>query len=127
MTKDGQSGFTLLETLVAMAILSIALVTLFRAAAGGMQGLDRTDRSAMAVAIAISRLEAAGQDGATSGKVAGGYSWRVQMAPYGEPGGLQSATGPAAHWVTVSVNWHGSPEAQPSSLVLRSLAMDQVP
>lgn len=127
MTKDGQSGFTLLETLVAMAILSIALVTLFRAAAGGMQGLDRTDRSATAAAIAISRLEAAGQDGATSGKVVGGYSWRIQTEPYGEPGGLSSAAGPAAHWVTVSVGWRGSPGVQPQTLVLRSLAMDQMP
>ena len=127
MTVDRQSGFTLLETLVAMAILSIALVALFRAVAGGMQGLDRTDRSAIAVAIAASRLEAADKDGVTSGSEPGGYVWRVDKTSYAEPGAQRSQGGLLAQWVTVSVRWQGSAVAQPSTLMLRSLAMETAP
>ena len=127
MPSHREAGFTLLETLVAVAILSIALVSLLRAVSGGVQGLQRTDRSALAVAIATSVLESARMTAAGDGRDSQGYTWRVQTAPYAGSTVTASPSSQKARWVSVTVNWQAPPGPSVHTFALRQLMMEPAP
>ncbi len=83
-----ERGFTLVELLVSLAILSIALAVLFAAISSS---LDRTrkDRDASAAALLVQSLLArAGSEqplrlGETAGVYSNGFRWRLSERPYG--------------------------------------------
>jgi general secretion pathway protein I len=89
-SRSGEQGFTLIEMIVALAILSIALGTLF---AGFSQGLERqrlnaTQRQARVLAQRL--LQQGGtssplREGATRGIAAGGLHWALLVKPFGDP------------------------------------------
>jgi general secretion pathway protein I len=84
MRPDGNSGFTLLEVLIAFAIASIALVVLYRGATDGLLGSRLAVRTAEAVARARSRLAvlchgAPLAPGEQTGDDGSGYTWRTQI------------------------------------------------
>jgi prepilin-type N-terminal cleavage/methylation domain-containing protein len=109
-TGKGQAGFTLIEVLVSLTILSISLAVLL---AIFLQGLDRARESrseAGARALAQSLLiQAKTADnpaiGSSVGK-ASDFSWRLQIVPYG-------STADRAAWqestaqIVATVWWHG--------------------
>ncbi len=74
-------GFSLLELLVAIAILGLALGALYQASAGAVRNVQVDERHAYAVELARSLLAenqqvpARGRD--VSGKTPGGFDWRV--------------------------------------------------
>ena len=88
-----RDGFTLLEILVALAILTITLVTLIQSISGDLRGIDRNRshtigllhaQSKMAEVQAWSELE----PGHWRGKFEDRYSWEVDIvraADSGEP------------------------------------------
>jgi general secretion pathway protein I len=86
-TAAGQSGFTLIEVLVALTILSISLGVLM---AVFLQGLDRARESSNeAVArvlaqslVAQAKVAANLSFGTSAGKI-NGLAWRTQILPYG--------------------------------------------
>jgi general secretion pathway protein I len=107
---SGQSGFTLIEVLVALTILSISLATLL---AIFMQGLDRARESsneAMARVLAQSLLSQAKAApklafGTTTGKI-NGLLWRTQIEPYGTADDRKAwQTIPAQ--IVATVSWRG--------------------
>jgi general secretion pathway protein I len=78
------SGFTLLEVLIAFAIASIALALLYRGATDGLLGSRLALRTDEAVARARSRLAvlcdgAPLTPGEQSGDDGGGFTWRTQI------------------------------------------------
>jgi general secretion pathway protein I len=80
----GDSGFTLLEVLIAFAIASIALAVLYHGATEGLLGSRLASRTTEAVARARSRLTAVCHEtrmapGEQSGDDGGGYTWRTQI------------------------------------------------
>ena len=80
------SGFTLLEVVVALAIAALALVGLFRAGSGGLFAVDAATRAEEAVQRAQSHLAAVGRnaaltEGEFTGDDGGGYRWRVRVRP----------------------------------------------
>jgi prepilin-type N-terminal cleavage/methylation domain-containing protein len=124
MTSRHDQGFTLLETLVAVTILSITLVMLFRAVAGGARTIERTQRAADALALAQSLLEGAGEDQPLApGKLAGtskdGSHWTISMTPYQAPGAAGTSALPKAYWVAVTVQ---EPDRAPVVLSTLKLA-----
>jgi general secretion pathway protein I len=113
MTRD-QQGFSLLEVLVAFAILAVSLGVL-------MQIFSRASTTAMATAqysraasVAESRLAAVGsaiplEEGTVSGDPEDGLAWELSIIPIdllGMDRGLLSAEPPAtAYRVTVTTLW----------------------
>src|SRR5215472_5793989 len=80
------NGFTLLEIVVALAIMGLALVGLFHAGSGGVLAVDTAGHVDQAIERAQSRLAAIGREGAirpgeTEGDDGGGYHWRVRARP----------------------------------------------
>ena len=119
------AGFTLIEVLVALAILAITFGFAFRALSGGFDRLDRDRKSADALLLAQSTLARVGhdialQDGAVDGHTKDGFAWRIETAPYGDtqdlpPGRL------IGHRVEVTIGWnerHQRREVRLTSLVL---------
>src|SRR5260370_4680943 len=79
-------GFTLLEIVVALAIMGLALVGLFRAGSGGVLAVDAAGHVNEAIERAQSHLAAIGRiaaitPGETEGDDGGGYGWRVRARP----------------------------------------------
>ena len=119
------TGFTLIEVLVALAILAIAFGFAFRALSGGFDRLDRDQKNADALLLAQSTLARVGRDialadGAVDGRTADGFAWRIETSSYGDtqdlsPGRL------IGHRVEVTIAWnerHQRREVRLTSLLL---------
>jgi general secretion pathway protein I len=119
------TGFTLIEVLVALAILAITFGFGFRALSGGFDRLNRDQRSANALLLAQSTLARVGydialEDGAVDGRTPDGFAWRIETVPYGDtqdllPGRL------IGHRVNVTIAWserHQRREVRLTSLLL---------
>ena len=109
-----QSGYTLIEVLVAFMILALALTVLMRIFSGGLRNVSVSSDYAVATLIAESRLAAAGIDvplapGEMSGTEGERFEWTVSVQDYQPWPGYRSAMkGVDAYRVTVTVEWpHG--------------------
>ena len=109
-----QSGYTLIEVLVAFMILALALTVLMRIFSGGLRNVSVSSDYAVATLIAESRLAATGVDvplrpGETSGTEGERFEWTVSVQDYQPwPGYRSAAKGVDAYRVTVTVEWpHG--------------------
>src|SRR5262249_5860463 len=81
-----QRGFTLIEIVVALAILAVALTALFQAFSSGLRAAGVTERQASAVMLARSLLDRVGQDiplvaGEKAGVTEDGLRWGIAIAP----------------------------------------------
>ncbi len=81
-----KGGFTLIETLVAFAILALAMSQLLAAAGGGAQNDNRADFLLRGARLGQSQLAALGVDGPiqlgeTSGRYDDGLYWSLTVEP----------------------------------------------
>jgi general secretion pathway protein I len=112
-------GFTLIEILIAFAILAVAFAGLLRAFSGCLQATMRAERYGEAVLLARSVLERVGseiviQAGEQSGRGEDGAAWSVRMRPLEVPGERNEQASPYLPYevvVTVVV-----PRQQPITL-----------
>jgi general secretion pathway protein I len=122
-SPTGEAGFTLIEILVSLAILSVSLATLLGvfslSLARARQNEDEMGARTLAQAL-IAQADAVSnpQMGARGGQAGGGYSWRLELNPYGQGSAIQTG-GTALAAVTASVSWQES--AGTRSLTLHSL------
>ena len=83
--KRGEAGFTLIEALVALAILGVALAAVLRAYGAGFSSAERAAMQTHALLLAESRLAEAmatmSEPGESRGD-AGGYSWRLTASAF---------------------------------------------
>ena len=105
-TGDGEAGFTLLEILVALAILSVSLATLLGIFSMSLDRARQSEAEMGARTLAqslIAQTDAVTdpQLGSRGGRADGGFAWRVDLRPYG----AQNATLAS---VSASVMWQGS-------------------
>jgi general secretion pathway protein I len=102
-------GFTLIEVLVALTILSVSLAALFSVFGNGIQRAGNVRDDTLAISLAQSLLattaqETALRDGDTAGQFANGFRWRLHVAPYGA--GKDADERPVRpHQVSVEVSW----------------------
>ena len=112
MTDGRAGGFTLVEVVVALAILALTFTFAYRAMSGGLGRLADDGAAEQAVLVARSQLARIGSDialadGETDGRAEGGFAWRIVITPYGRPAG-----GLAGHRVVVDILWRGGTTAR---------------
>jgi prepilin-type N-terminal cleavage/methylation domain-containing protein len=98
-----ESGFTLVEVLVAFAILSIVLLTLFSGLSTALRGDRRAEFTRSALRLATAELETAGignplTPGVTNGRFENGMEWRLSVRPYAFANNVTPA-----YWVEIIV------------------------
>jgi general secretion pathway protein I len=136
VSRRGEGGFTLVETLVSLAILTLALVALVQIFAVGFRGVRLSELDAAALQLATSQLARAGTEaplaaGRQQGTTSGGLEWSVAIEPYAAPQQVGTevriAGGLEAYWVTAEVRWQDSAFAAAQTLSLRTLKIKTVP
>jgi len=111
-----QRGYSLLEVIVAFAVLALALTLLLGSLSGASRQIKQADLRSRAVLHAQSLLAVTGvveplQDGERSGEWEDGrYRWQLQVAPYQEPRTdalpvAETVAGPRLAQLTLQVSW----------------------
>jgi general secretion pathway protein I len=109
-----EHGFTLLETVVALAIAGMAFVALFQAGSSGLFAVDTASRADEALERARSHLAALGAaatliPGDTEGDDGGGYRWHQHVQPIAsrplQPRDAGTAAIVTLFDVEVSITW----------------------
>ena len=123
-----QAGFSLIEILVAFAILSLSLGVILRIFAGGGHIAATADEYSRAILTAESLMASLGvekplQPGQSGGEIPGGYRWTVDVTAYpfdqGLLGGQKIGFNP--YWVDLTVEW--GDENDPRAFNLKTLRM----
>lgn len=121
----GDDGFTLLEVLVAFAIMSVAMVAIMQAFSGGLDATRRTAAASEALATARSLLDRVGAElpvapGSMSGSAAG-TNWTIQIARRKSP--LDDLPRAQRHFALYDVMvWVSAPGTTPVTLATVRLA-----
>ena len=126
--RPDQAGFSLIEILVAFAILSLSLGVILRIFAGGGHIAATADEYSRAILTAESLMASLGvekplQPGQSGGEISGGYRWTVDVIPYPFDqsllGGQKIGFNP--YWVDLTVEW--GDENDPRAFNLKTLRM----
>jgi general secretion pathway protein I len=104
-------GFTLIEVLVALTILSLTLSIIFSVFSVGLRGRRAAEEYEQATLLAESKLDSIGidepvQEGNTVGRFNDRFWWKTVVAPYHEEGRNEAKdllSRPLL--VTVTVSW----------------------
>lgn len=118
----GCHGFSLVEVLVAFAILTLALGVLLPLFSNGLRSLSISEQYTRAAILAESRLAAIGretplEEGEEDGDFEQGYQWHTAVTPY-EFVGDSEGTSPLvqAFMTTVDVYWQDGDKVRSMSL-----------
>jgi general secretion pathway protein I len=116
----GESGFTLLEVLIAFIIAALALGVMFEAALGGLRATESASHFQEALSLARSHLASVGNVGLAGREVSGddgrGFHWALRIKPVGTvtlPRGPDEdpSQGPQAqatlYSVSITETWQG--------------------
>ena len=88
--KNAQQGFTLLEVIVALTIVTLCFSVLLGVISGGLGQTNRAETLAAASSLAQSLLADLGTEipiapGETDGQFANRFRWRLRIEPYTDP------------------------------------------
>ncbi len=129
-SATSRRGFTLLEVIVALIILSISMATFLRVFSTGLRAVDIAENQAIAAMHAESILAEVGvseplNKGLRQGDLPRGYWWRTEVRPYAEAGLSDLTAGAAtAYVVAVTVGWERRREG---SVSLQTIRLARVP
>jgi general secretion pathway protein I len=123
-------GFTLVEVVVAIAILALVAGVIFRVNSDSISNIHRANALADASSLAQSLIAKVGteiplREGETRGQSGAGLQWRLQMKRYGDA--TDRAQWPlAAYTVVAEVTLHDDPDTKPVALVTLRLGPKEV-
>ncbi len=126
----GERGFSLLEILVAFAVLALTLGVLLRIFGGGVRSVALADEHAQAVLFAQSLLDQVGLEtpvipGETRGELDETYRWVLRIEPFvGEQLPLPDSMPAKPYWVVAQVEWGEDRDYHEFSLGTLRLASD---
>jgi general secretion pathway protein I len=108
----GEAGFTLVEVIVALAILAGSLSILFEMISGGLLRTSSAEKMIEAGSLTQSLLAEIGTNypvmtGERAGEFANGYHWRLKMQPIGD-GKEEGAIG--LYEISANVEWEEGSE-----------------
>lgn len=132
MRTEAESGFTLVETLVALAIFVLGFVALSETLSIGWRAMRATGLETTALQLAKSKLAAAGittplAEGQESGQTEAGLHWTIDIRRYAPPSGNNETPELDAHWVSVEVSWGQGLLRRPRTIELKSLKLGYRP
>src|SRR5262245_51223908 len=123
--SDGERGFTLMETLVALVIFVACYLLIHQGLSLGWRGVQLAQSETMALQVAQGQLAAAGFDAPLSdGQHTGetdGYAWTMDVRR--EDRGGRTASPLSAFWVTVAVSWRDRSERRMRSVQLTTMKL----
>ena len=129
---DRCRGFSLLEVLVAFAILALALGVLLQIFANSLRAVSSSEEYTHATLLAESKLATVGreiplEEGETEGEFDDKYRWRVNIQPYQweEDGEIVENLAADIFQVNVEVYWGEQPRQRSVPLTTLRLAKKQ--
>lgn len=107
MTRRRAAGFTLLELLVALAIMAMSLGLLYSVSGGALRNVGAVEHLQQAIMVAESLSElhdSVPEQGWNETGNSAGFAWRVRSAPYnaGVGGGANRVP---LHEIQILVTW----------------------
>jgi general secretion pathway protein I len=110
--RHGYGGFTLLEVLTAMMILTISIVVIFELFSGGLRSASLSNKYTRAIFYARAKMEATLladtlMEGETEGIVNEDYRWRLSIVPLEseEDSGILKRSVETLLRLTVDIMW----------------------
>ena len=123
------AGFTLVESLVALAIFVAVISALYQGLSTGWRGLRRAEAEDIALVLAQNKLATAGVEtplvaSMQSGVAGDGMAWQADIRPYAAASPVaQSTQDLQGFWVTVTVRWKEGPRRPEQSLQLQTIKL----
>ena len=119
--KERSNGFTLIEVLVALTILSLSLAIIFAGFSDGLRGRRTAEDYQRATALAESKLNSMGietilQEGHTEGRFNEHFRWEATVSPYHEESRNVENKYQTPMVLTVTVLWPDKREERSVSL-----------
>ena len=101
-------GFSLLELLVAFAIMAMSLAMIYRAVGGSVRNVSAIEdrqRASWVVESVLAQIDGVPERGLALEGHTQEFRWTLRTAPYG--GGMTDPAAPRLHEVLVMVAWGG--------------------
>jgi general secretion pathway protein I len=116
------AGFTLMEVLVALAVVGLAMGAIAGVFSNGLLGHETASGAESALALAEEQLAlaaAAPRPGATSGTYDGRFAWQTTVAPFQDTADKDApapASLPSLYRIAVNVSWRDGRRSRQVSL-----------